>query len=115
MPSLTRRSASRLAVIAAALLAALAAIAMPGVAEGLAFLLPAVVLLVVLVVRRYPGERVLSRLRERRVHVAPAVRRVAAHAGRAARSRVRMPRGGRLIAASLAVRPPPLRRCAVLS
>ncbi len=115
MSRLSGQSPSRLTVIATALLGILAAVAVPGVAEGLAFVLPAVVLLAALVVRRYPGERVLSRLRARRLRVAHAGPRAGACCAQRSRPRARMPRGGRLIAASLAVRPPPLRRFAVLS
>jgi hypothetical protein len=73
--------------------------------NGLLFMLPALVLGAVLFCGRYPGERVIERLR----------------AGRAPRSRERtagvpcprwrateVPRGGSLIARSLASRPPPL-------
>jgi hypothetical protein len=79
-----------------------------GLDAGLPYLLPAVLLLLALARRRYPGERVLlafmeprrRRLRRRSIKVAP----------RACRLRTLLPRGGRLIAFSLAVRPPPARR-----
>ena len=74
--------------------------------SGILYLLPALMLAVVLLARRYPGERTLLALRP-----AGAPRR--SHA----RSRSRVParrrvllvlvRGGLLIARFLAVRPPP--------
>jgi hypothetical protein len=80
------------------------------VLTGLLYLLPALTLALVLLARRYPGERALLALRgERR-----AVRR------RRAPLRVPTPRpavlilarGGLLLARSLAVRPPPAPRAA---
>lgn len=65
--------------------------------------LPALVLFVALAVRRYPGERVLLLLGEARrkpTRRAPASTQLA-------HSEVAMPRGGLLLACSLAVRPPP--------
>jgi len=68
------------------------------------YLLPAVLLVIPLLVRRYPGERVLIGLRRvertrwpRPRSSVPTHRRVALVAVR----------GGRLIGCSLAVRPPP--------
>ena len=75
---------------------------------GLVYLLPMLLLLLVLALRRYPGERALVTLAYRgRAH------RRAARTTRSARRpelapRARVPRGGRLIAAAMAVRPPPL-------
>jgi hypothetical protein len=74
------------------------------VLHAVLFLLPAVLLAIPLLARRYPGERVLLALRraerphwERPRSSAPSRRRV-----------VLIPvRGGRLIGRSLAVRPPP--------
>ena len=54
---------------------------------------------------RYVGEEHLARLAAAFVAAAPPSRGVAADAAR--RSPLAVPRGGRLIAASLAVRPPP--------
>lgn len=101
----TRTSAAAAAVIV--LVAGLVAAAATGVdATGLLHLAPALVLVVALLARRYPGERLIAmglagssvrasrRVRTRavkpRVHVAALV-----------------PRGGLLLARSLAVRPPP--------
>jgi hypothetical protein len=74
------------------------------VLHAVLYLLPAVLLVIPLLVRRYPGERVLIGLRrvERtrwpRPHASvPTHRRVVLVAVR----------GGRLIGCSLAVRPPP--------
>jgi hypothetical protein len=71
---------------------------------ALGYLAPALVLVLALVCRRYPGERVLRRLaaaRHARGHRSPA------RTGGAPASHARLPRGGRLIAYSLADRPPP--------
>ncbi len=71
----------------------------------MAYLLPALLLLLVLLTRRYPGERALlaradgSHLRTRR-HIVEA-------GACSPRPTTVPPRGGLLIAASLAVRPPP--------
>jgi hypothetical protein len=78
---------------------------LPGLAEAVAYLSPALLLLLVLVARRYPGERALLALMERRRET-----RRPADADERARLpglRAFLPRGGRLIATSLAVRPPP--------
>jgi hypothetical protein len=72
--------------------------------NGLLFMLPALVLAAILFCGRYPGERVIERLRAARAcrpRVPPAA---------VSRPRLRpvgMPRGGSLIARSLASRPPP--------
>jgi hypothetical protein len=78
---------------------------LPGFLDALGYLLPALLLLLALLGRRYPGERVLIGLMQDRrargrgpVATASAARR---------RPRTMMPRGGSLIAFSLAVRPPP--------
>ena len=74
--------------------------------EALAYLLPALGLLVVLHARRYPGERALL------AAIAPSPgRKALRQPGRRWKAplRVMFPRGGRLIACSLAVRPPPRR------
>jgi hypothetical protein len=73
-----------------------------GVWEGALYLLPALLLLLVLLARHYPGERLLGalvarRARRARVRVLAAVRRPA----------LPVPHGGRLIAVSLAGRAPP--------
>ena len=78
---------------------------------ALAYLIPALALLAVLSFRRYPGEHALlaaiekRRDRRRRVPIRPT-------GGDRVRPRVLVPRGGRLIACSLAVRPPPAARLA---
>jgi hypothetical protein len=74
----------------------------PGMAEGLAYLAPAVFVFLLLWLGRFPGEAaILARIR-------PA--RLRRPRGRVARGRAggtRMPRGGGLIAAALAGRAPP--------
>jgi hypothetical protein len=76
------------------------------VLHGLLCLLPPLLLAIPLVARRYPGERLLlslgsekRRARWPRPHSSTRSRRPAVH---------RPVRGGRLIGACLAVRPPPL-------
>jgi hypothetical protein len=95
---------------AAALLGFAASGVLPGLLDALAYLLPPLLLLLVLVARRYPGERALLAL------IAGAARGrrstdVGSLVGKT-RSRAMVPRGGRLIASSLAVRPPPAPRAA---
>jgi hypothetical protein len=96
----------RLAVAAAAAVLALAVSgAVPGVGDALAYLLPPLLLLLALLARRYPGERALLRL-----IAAERPERTRNDAGRGVpgpRPRGMVPRGGCLIASSLAVRPPP--------
>jgi hypothetical protein len=77
------------------------------VLHAILYLLPALVLALPLLARRYPGERALIALRriERgarwaRPHSSAPSRRRAVHV---------LVRGGRLIGRSLAVRPPPAR------
>jgi hypothetical protein len=72
--------------------------------DGLLYLAPALVLAVVLLGCRYPGERVIERLREVRA-VRPRAR--AAGAPRPRQRPREHQRGGRLIAVSLAGRAPP--------
>jgi hypothetical protein len=78
---------------------------------GLVYLLPVLLLALVLALRRYPGERALVALASRRRRRRRATRALSRGAvPRAAlERRASMPRGGLLIAAALAVRPPPLR------
>ena len=83
--------------------AALAAVASSHGA-ALAYLLPPFLLLIALASRRYPGERVLLGLIARRTRPR---RRCLTLASPRLRPRCAVPRGGRLIASSLAVRPPP--------
>jgi hypothetical protein len=89
---------------------ALAALAgsglLPGLVDALAYLLPPLLLLLALVARRYPGERTLLALIAGR---RPPRRRACTRAGARIRPRAMVPRGGALIASSLAVRPPPSR------
>jgi hypothetical protein len=97
----------RIVLFAVTLAAFPAALVVPGMETGVLFLSPAIVLLASLLTGHYVGEESLGRLaavlrqrRPRRVRVAgsPVPRRLHAL----------MPRGGRLVATSLAVRPPPL-------
>jgi hypothetical protein len=101
------RSWVRIVLLAAALAAFAAALAVPGLETGVLFLSPAIVVLALLLGGHYVGEQQLGRL-------AAAWRQRRPRRGRVERSplprrpRALMPRGGRLVATSLAVRPPPL-------
>lgn len=75
------------------------------IAELLLLLAPALALVAVLLGRRYPGERVLARLRCRRIPRRWARPGATVPAGR--RRPVVLPRGGRLVGAAVAARPPP--------
>jgi len=86
----------------ACLLALCAAAGVGG--DGLLSLLPALALACLLLARRYPGERVLIALRERR---RARWARPRSCAGPRRRATVEPVRGGLLIGRSLAVRPPP--------
>jgi hypothetical protein len=78
-----------------------------GLAGALAYLLPPLLLVAALLLRRYPGERALLAVIARARRDSRRQRlRVVMPAGAGA---VALPRGGRLIACSLAVRPPPRR------
>jgi hypothetical protein len=74
------------------------------VLHAILYLLPAVVLAIPLLARRYPGERALVSL-----HRAQGARWARARSSAPARRSVLLVvvRGGRLIGCSLAVRPPP--------
>ena len=102
-PQMRRPSTSRLtlALAAAVVLLALA----PGVGVGLLYLAPALVLALPLLHRRYVGERQIARFAR---HMARRLRRAAVRLLASARApRVLVPRSGRLLACSLASRPPP--------
>lgn len=77
-----------------------------GVGDGLAMLAPALLLVVPLLAGRYPGEEALERVRLARL-APPRSRRRALRTGGPRRSRACVPRGGMLLAARLAKRPPP--------
>jgi hypothetical protein len=94
--------ACALIVLAAALLGKL-----PELAQALVYLLPALLLLAAVALRRYPGERTLLALIGTRPHRPRRRRQPTRLPDR--RPRAMLPRGARLIAFSLAVRPPPLR------
>jgi hypothetical protein len=75
------------------------------VLHGLLFLLPALLVAVPLLARRYPGERLLLALGTKNKRARWPRPRSSARSRRPA---VHLPaRGGRLIGACLAVRPPP--------
>jgi hypothetical protein len=91
--------------VAFTLIAALAACVLSGVGgEGLLCVAPALLLAMALLRRRYPGERLLTRLAS--VPPARALKRAPALHAPADRS-AGIPRGGLLLGFALAVRPPP--------
>lgn len=103
------RLAALLAVAVAASILALAA-SVPGAFEGLVYLLPPLALAATFALGRYPGERALVALAAGRARSGRRRGR-ARPAAPAPVARRCVPRGGLLIAASLAVRPPPLGAC----
>lgn len=107
---LNRRGKLAAAAVAPLLILSLLYLAAPGgriaagVWEGMLYLLPALLLLLVLLARRYPGERLLGALAARRFG---GIRRAGVTAV-PRRLALPTPHGGRLIAVSLAGRAPPL-------
>lgn len=95
-----------MAIAAIALAAGLIAAATTGVdPSGLLHLAPALILVAALLARRYPGEHLIVRLTG---GLSRTRRRVRARAVKARAHVVAfVPRGGLLLARSLAVRPPP--------
>jgi hypothetical protein len=97
----------RILLLALALAAFPVMLLLPGMATGVLFLSPAIVLLASLLTGRYVGEDGIRRL-------AASVRRRDSREARAPqtplhrRPRALLPRGGSLVGTSLAVRPPPL-------
>lgn len=87
----------------------LAALAVPGLATGALFLAPALLLLAALLRGHYVGESAICRLAAaRRARHRRPLRTATRYIAAARRSAVlAVPRGGRLVASSLAVRPPP--------
>ena len=75
--------------------------------QGALYVLPALLLAITLLARRYPGERLLASLHIRRTRPRVDVRRVASAVALAS------PHGGRLIAFALAGRAPPALRAAI--
>jgi hypothetical protein len=98
-PRTTARVALALAVTAAL------TVALPGLGLGALYLAPALLLALPLLLRRYVGEERIARLARR---FAPRRRRAAVRLTAPSRApRVVVPRSGRLLACSLASRPPP--------
>jgi hypothetical protein len=94
----------RVTALAAVVALTLTAVALVMIDSSALCVGPALVLLVVLALRRYPGERILAVLTARRGrHRAWA--RTSSQPPRSAD--IASPRGGLLLARSLAVRPPP--------
>jgi UPF0716 family protein affecting phage T7 exclusion len=87
---------------------AAAALVVPGLATGMLFLAPALLLLAALLRGHYVGEATIARLVARRRPRCRAGRAGSRYLPRARRAAVlAVPRGGSLVAWSLAVRPPP--------
>ena len=102
-----RRSRVPIVALAAALAAFAVVLAVPGLETGILFLSPAIVLLALLRTGHYVGEEQLDRLCAAWQQRLPRRAR-GARGPLAPRPRALMPRGGGLVATSLAVRPPPL-------
>ncbi len=103
-PPMPRRDRHLLLTLAF-LAAGLAALTLIGVHSDVLLALPVLLVAVPLVAGRYVGEERLARLAA--AFVASRRRRPASSRSTARRSPRALPRGGRLIASSLAVRPPP--------
>jgi hypothetical protein len=101
VPMRARRRAPAIAAIAALTITALALVKLD---PSALCALPALMLSVLVALRRYPGERILAVLSEVRDQRRQRTRSSVALEGR---SEVPVPRGGLLLACSLAVRPPP--------
>lgn len=101
-----RRNVRLSAALALPIAAVLVAHFVAGMSQGIAMLAPALAILLTLLTGRYVGEQTIDRVR--RTRPAPPRRRRdrPAAIGHAAPRLV--PRGGLLVAASLATRPPPL-------
>jgi hypothetical protein len=102
---MTRRD-RQLMIGLAAMTAALAALTLVGVHSDLLLAAPVLVFALPLLAGRYVGEEQLARLAAA-FRGAPQ-RPAGTIAAPARRCEARLPRGGRLIAAALAVRPPPV-------
>jgi hypothetical protein len=78
-----------------------------GVEAALAYLAPALLILLPLLGGRYPGDEALVRVASRRAPV-PARREAGPAMSRRRQDAALLPRGGRLVGAALAGRAPPL-------
>ena len=105
MRPMTRRDRQLLFALAGLTLA-LASLTLVGVHSDVLLAVPALVFALPLLAGRYVGEQQLARLAAAFVAAAPAPPRPRS-CRRARRAPHALPRGGRLIASSLAVRPPP--------
>ncbi|MFN8203965.1 MAG: hypothetical protein U0S48_15480 [Solirubrobacteraceae bacterium] len=103
---MTRRDRRLMLALAVASMAWVLVGALAGIADGLAMVAPALLLLLPPLAGRYLGEDVLERVRLARG--APPVRRRRSRPARTSHRAVALvPRGGLLLASSLATRPPP--------
>jgi hypothetical protein len=101
IPARLRRALAAVTWLAGLAIVAFALVTLDAAALGV---LPALLLTALVALRRYPGERSLARLVARVRRLRPRPR---ASAPSAAVRVAAIPRGGLLIACSLAVRPPP--------
>jgi hypothetical protein len=110
MHSLRARSVgpTLLCALLAVLTIALAGLTLAGIAGDALLALPVLLVLLPLLAGRYIGEERLARIAA--AFVSSRRRRAPLLAATARRVSPTLPRGGRLIAASLAVRPPPALR-----
>ncbi len=99
------RLVPRCVLVLAALVALAAVMRVGSLAEGVLYLAPALLVAVVLVARRYPGERLLARWARRGPRRRPTAVPRCLTPGRVGLAA--LPRGGLLMAFALAVRPPP--------
>jgi len=102
-----RRALLSLAVASLALVAWLLVHGVGAPFEGLVMLAPALAFAVPLLAGRYLGERAIERARTARTAAPAPRRRSTAAAPRRRPSLAVVPRGGLLLASSLATRPPP--------
>jgi hypothetical protein len=99
------RASRQLALAALGMIALALAGKLPELAQSLAYLLPAMILLAALASGHYPGQRALLELVGKRRHTRRRQHEPSPRPDH--RPRALLPRGARLIAFSLAVRPPP--------
>jgi hypothetical protein len=103
----TRRDRRLLLGLAVASMAWVLVGAFAGIGDGLAMVAPALLLLLPLLAGRYVGEDALARVQLARA-APPARRRRARPAAPSHPAVALVPRGGLLLASSLATRPPPV-------
>jgi hypothetical protein len=96
-----------IALASLALLGCAAGGVLPGLLDAVPYLLPVLLMLTALALRRYPGEAVLVALIQRGSRCSRRRRASRRPAGHPRGPHALVPRGGALLGCSLAVRPPP--------